>query len=228
MLMFRKMMLILIILSFMSTISFAASRQFSEGDAGKEIAEIQVKLKAQGYYRDVINGKFTVEMKKSVKAFQKKNKLEPDGVVGEKTYFVLMGKNMINKPITSEGGNQSNTAEKITGSAMQLVGIPYKWGGVTTKGFDCSGMVWYVFDKNSVSLPRTADVQYKMGKTVGRDQLKQGDLVFFTTYEPGASHSGIYLEKGKFIHVSAKRGVMVSNLSDEYWNTRYLGARRFI
>jgi len=124
--------------------------------------------------------------------------------------------------------SKASRVENITDTALKLVGVPYKWGGTTSKGFDCSGLVWYVFDKNAVHLPRTADVQYKAGKIVKRDNLQQGDLVFFTTYEPGASHTGIYLGKGKFVHASSSRGVMVSNLADNYWKTRYFGARRMI
>jgi len=117
---------------------------------------------------------------------------------------------------------------KITDTALNLVGVPYKWGGTTNKGFDCSGLVWYVFDKNAIKLPRTADIQYKAGKAIAQSNLQQGDLVFFTTYEPGASHSGIYLGQGKFIHASSSRGVMVSNLTDSYWKIRYFGARRIV
>lgn len=226
--MLKKIIVLCIALAFISTISYAASIEYSEGDVGKDISEIQLKLKEQGYYRDTVHGKFTSTTKKAVKEFQKKKKLEPDGIVGEKTYLALMGKNIIDKSITGLNENKNNKADKITDAALKLVGVPYKWGGITTKGFDCSGMVWYVFDKNSISLPRTADVQYKTGKTVAQANLQKGDLVFFTTYEPGPSHTGIYLEKGKFIHVSSKRGVMVSNLSDEYWNGRYLGARRVV
>lgn len=228
MLMFKKIMVICIALSLMSTVSSAAGKQFHEGDIGKDVAEIQLKLKQQGYYRDVIDGKFTSETKKAVKKFQKMQKLQSNGIVEEKTYLALMGKNILDKSIAGQGKNQSNKTDKITDAAMKMVGVPYKWGGITTKGFDCSGMVWYVFDQNSISLPRTADVQYKTGKIVARDHLQKGDLVFFTTYEPGASHVGIYLEKGKFIHVSSMRGVMVSNLAEDYWKVRYLGARRAI
>ncbi len=226
--MLKRIIVLCITLSLMSTVSSAAGKEFHEGDVGKDVAEIQLKLKEQGYYRDVIDGKFTNQTKKAVKKFQKTQRLQSDGIVEEKTYLALMGKDILDKSIPDQGKNQSNKTEKITDAAMKLVGIPYKWGGVTTKGFDCSGMVWYVFNQNSISLPRTADVQYKTGKIVAREQLQKGDLVFFTTYEPGASHVGIYLEKGKFIHVSSKRGVMVSNLSEDYWKTRYLGARRTI
>jgi len=126
-----------------------------------------------------------------------------------------------------ESYHPTSKVEKITDTALKLVGVPYKWGGVTQKGFDCSGLVWYVFDKNAVHLPRTADVQYRVGKAIGRGSLQQGDLVFFTTYEPGASHTGIYLGEGKFVHASS-HGVMVSNLAESYWKTRYIGGRRII
>lgn len=224
--MLKKIIVLCIALSFISTISYASSIQFHEGDVGKNIAEIQVKLKEQGYYRNQIDGKFTAPTTKAVKKFQTKKKLKPTGIVDDKTYLALMGKPLV-PPKESSNGKNGNV-EKITDTALKLVGVPYKWGGVTTQGFDCSGLVWYVFDKNSIHLPRTADVQYQAGKTVSRGNLKQGDLVFFTTYEPGASHTGIYLENDNFIHASSSRGVMVSKLTDSYWQTRYLGARRII
>jgi len=223
MLMLRKIIVLVIALCLVSTVSYAASIQFREGDTGKEIINIQVKLKGQGYFSKKIDGNFTAETTKAVKNFQKDKKLPANGIVDEKTYLTLMGKKVVGKeePIGDAGG-------KITATALKMVGVPYKWGGITTKGFDCSGLVWYVFDKNKITLPRTADVQYKKGKTVTIGNLQKGDLVFFTTYEPGASHVGIYLEKGKFIHASSSKGVMVSNLADSYWKPRYLGARRIL
>ena len=221
--MLRKIIVLVIALCLVSTVSYAASIQFREGDTGKEIINIQVKLKGQGYFSKKIDGNFTAETTKAVKNFQKDKKLPANGIVDEKTYLTLMGKKVVGKeePIGDAGG-------KITATALKMVGVPYKWGGITTKGFDCSGLVWYVFDKNKITLPRTADVQYKKGKTVTIGNLQKGDLVFFTTYEPGASHVGIYLEKGKFIHASSSKGVMVSNLADSYWKPRYLGARRIL
>lgn len=223
--MVRKIILLCIVFAFITTGASAASMEFSQGDVGKEITEMQVKLKEQGYYKNKIDGKFTIAMTNAVKKFQKNKKLTPDGIVGEKTYMALIGKPLLWKnEILS--GNSKGKETNITAAALKLVGVPYKWGGVTPKGFDCSGFVWYVFDKNSIRLPRTADVQYRVGKAVMRGNLQKGDLVFFTTYEPGASHTGIYLEKDSFIHASSTKGVMVSKLTESYWKERYLGARR--
>lgn len=221
--MLKKIAVLFMVFSLISTLSYASGIQFREGDHGKDVAEIQVKLKEQGYYKNKIDGQFTKEITRAVKKFQKQKKLASDGIVEEKTYLALIG-----KPITSNNGNSNSKLKKITDMALGVIGVPYKWGGVTPKGFDCSGLTWYVFDKNAISLPRTADVQYKAGQAVGRGNLQQGDLVFFTTYEPGASHCGIYLGDGKFVHSSSSLGVMVSHLSDSYWKTRYLGARRMI
>lgn len=227
----RKVVLLCLVFVLMSTVAYAANVEFSEGDVGKDITEIQVKLKAQGYYKSKIDGRFTAEVTSAVKKFQKVKKLKVDGVVGEKTYTALIGKPLLwrNKIITGNiPSNGNGNVTKITDTAKKLVGVPYKWGGVTPKGFDCSGLVWYVFSENSVSLPRTADVQYQAGKTVAKGNLQKGDLVFFTTYEPGPSHTGIYLENGNFIHASSSKGVMVSNLTENYWKGRYLGARRVV
>lgn len=223
--MFRKIVVSCIAFIFISTVGYASSMEFYEGDSGKDITEMQVKLKEQGYYKDKINGKFTTEMKNSIKKFQRVKNLKINGIVDEKTYVALIGKPLLWKKEVLTGNQQGI---KITNMASKFVGVPYKWGGVTPKGFDCSGFIWYVFDKNSIHLPRTADVQYQAGKKVARGNLQRGDLVFFTTYEAGPSHTGIYLEKGNFIHASSSKGVMVSNLADSYWKTRYFGARRML
>ncbi|WP_425060359.1 hypothetical protein SCACP_10500 [Sporomusa carbonis] len=125
------------------------------------------------------------------------------------------------KPVQPEPDSVVKTAEKY-------LKTPYKFGGESPKGFDCSGFVKYVYNKHGKKLPRTSDDQYMTGKKVAKANLKAGDLVFFTTYAPGASHVGIYCGNGKFIHVSSSRGVMISRMDEPYWKPRYLGARRVI
>ncbi len=114
----------------------------------------------------------------------------------------------------------------ITQTARRFLGVPYRMGGTTARAFDCSGFVMRVFLINGIRLPRTADVQYLRGDKVPRGQEQPGDLVFFQTYLPGPSHVGIYLGNGNFIHASSSRGVVISNLKDSYFRSRYLGARR--
>ncbi|VBB06784.1 Hypothetical protein LUCI_2020 [Lucifera butyrica] len=118
--------------------------------------------------------------------------------------------------------------EKIVSQAMHYKGVPYRFGGASPKGFDCSGLVWYVFKQNGKKLPRAADKQFATGKAVKGKELVPGDVVFFSTYTKGASHCGIYMGGGKFIHASSSRGVTVTSLNDSYWKPRYLGARRMI
>lgn len=223
--MIKRILLVCIAFTFISTTGYAASMEFREGDVGKDITAIQVKLKEQGYYKNKIDGRFTAEVTKSVKSFQNVKKLKTTGIVDEKTYTELIGKPLLwkNEPLSGNGQGR-----KITDLAAKFIGVPYKWGGVTPKGFDCSGFTWYVFDQNSIHLPRTADVQYKAGKPVARGNLQKGDLVFFSTYEAGASHVGIYTENGNFIHSSSSKGIMISNLADSYWKPRYLDARRML
>ena len=120
-------------------------------------------------------------------------------------------------------------AEAIIRTANKYKGTRYQFGGTTPKGFDCSGFLQYVFRQNGFSIARTADEQYKLGKRVRkRAELVPGDLVFFSTYEPGASHCGIYLGKDQFIHVSSSRGVRIDSLDNEYWKPRWYGGKHIV
>jgi cell wall-associated NlpC family hydrolase len=123
----------------------------------------------------------------------------------------------------------TDSGAEIVVHALGLVDVPYRYGGRTPAGFDCSGFVGYVFNQSAgLALPRRADEMGRMGETLAKDDLVPGDLVFFNTLGRGYSHVGIYVGEGQFVHAPARRGrVRVDRLSDPYWTARYNGARRF-
>jgi len=114
------------------------------------------------------------------------------------------------------------THSSVVSIAEQYLGVPYRWGGASPSGFDCSGLVMYVFAQVGVSLPHSSYAQYGMGSPVSRDQLQPGDLVFFD----GLGHVGIYVGGGSFIHAPHTGDVVkISSLSGWYASS-YVGARR--
>ncbi|MFH1454451.1 MAG: C40 family peptidase [Armatimonadota bacterium] len=115
---------------------------------------------------------------------------------------------------------------RIIQSAKSYLGVPYKWGGTTGYGFDCSGFTMTMFRKYGINIRRCADEQYYQGYYVSRSEMLPGDLVFFSTYMAGPSHVGIYLGGSKFIHASSRGGVKISSLNEAYYSSCYLGARR--
>jgi cell wall-associated NlpC family hydrolase len=118
---------------------------------------------------------------------------------------------------------------EVAGTALSLRGAPYRNGGSDPAGFDCSGFVRYVFGQNGIAVPRTVTEQYHAGKQVGGPQLEPGDLVFFTTVSPGASHVGIAIGGDAFVHAPSGAGsVRVERMSASYWATRFVGARRVL
>lgn len=115
----------------------------------------------------------------------------------------------------------------LRSTALALRGAPYRTGGTTPNGFDCSGFVQYVYGRHGVTMPRETREQFRIGRSIRRDELAAGDLVFFSTVAPGASHVGIAIDREQFVHAPSTRGVVrVERLSADYWNRRFVGARR--
>jgi probable lipoprotein NlpC len=105
-------------------------------------------------------------------------------------------------------------------------GTPHKWGGMSKKGIDCSGLVKLTFEQQfSLSLPRTTAAQVKVGYSIKRQQLRTGDLVFFKT-GMNVRHVGIMVDELQFFHASSSRGVILSRLDNPYWNSHYWQSRR--
>ena len=195
---------------------------YKVGDKGWKVKQAQQYLQKLGFDPGETSGQFTKATRKALRKFQKKYKLKETGNLDNATYEELKWQ----AEAKEYGGNVAST--KILKTAAQYKGVPYVFGGTTPRGFDCSGYVQYVFAKHGIRLTRTADTQAREGKFVSRKNLKPGDLVFFTTYEPGASHVGIYAGNNLFWNATSSRGIMLSNLTDSYWGPRYYTARRIL
>ena len=105
---------------------------------------------------------------------------------------------------------------------MRYLSVPYVWGGSTPRGFDCSGLVVYVFAQIGISLPHSTYALWNVGTPVSRDQLQPGDLVFFN----GLGHMGIYIGGGQFIHAPHTGDVVKISSMSGYYSSAYMGARR--
>ena len=117
--------------------------------------------------------------------------------------------------------------ETLRDDGPNWIGIPYRWGGTTRRGIDCSAFVQqYVRANLGVELPRTTAGQRYEGVPIEKDELVAGDLVFFR--RRGVRHVGVYLSGGEFIHASSSRGVTISELDSDYWTRYYWMSRRIV
>jgi peptidoglycan DL-endopeptidase CwlO len=125
---------------------------------------------------------------------------------------------------TPEGSTVAppNVHGGVVGIAMRYLGVPYVWGGSTPRGFDCSGLVMYAYAQIGVSLPHSSYAQYNMGTPVSISQLQSGDLVFFA----GASHVGIYIGGGQFIHAPHTGDVVKISSMSGWYSSEFIGGRR--
>lgn len=130
----------------------------------------------------------------------------------------------------SKSLNHKNISSELIRVQKQWQRTPYKLGGVSPKGADCSGFTQSVLSKHfNTKIPRTTVAQMKGGKKISKSSLKSGDLLFFKTGRgPNGIHVGIYVQKDEFIHLSTKGGVKKVSFSTKYWKPKYIGARRYI
>jgi cell wall-associated NlpC family hydrolase len=112
---------------------------------------------------------------------------------------------------------------------MGFRGVPYRLGGADPAGFDCSGLVQYVFAQYGVAMPRVVEQQWEIGNKVKPSKIEAGDLIFFNTKGrgDGASHVAIAIGGDSFVHAPNSTGVVrIETLGSTYWGSRYFGARR--
>lgn len=249
---FRKVIVFCAMFLFVSSTGYTAPI-LKLNSHGHDVVILQQNLMRLSYSVSKVSGNYDKETQEAVKAFQKDNKLSVTGVVNRETWWAIKG----GKPTISDTISESNISvvkptnspiwdnvssvpygrtflakkevSSIIATAKNYMGVPYVFGGDSPEeGFDCSGFLEYVFARNGIQIPRTADEQYRLGKLVKQSQLVAGDLVFFTTYEPGASHCGIYLGNDKFIHASSSKGIRIDDLNDSYWASRYYGGKHIV
>ena len=219
---FLKVLIIFVLILIPCQTTFAKTN-LTINSKGSEVKIVQEKLLKLNYPIKKVTGFYDKDTYLAVKEFQKNNNLPITGKVDDQTMSTLKKSN---KKLTPSNTFSSSKGYAILETGKKYFGTPYLFGGTTPKGFDCSGFVQYVFNQNSIKLPRTADLQYKVGIKTNNPQV--GDLVFFSTYEPGPSHCGIYAGNNTFLHVSAKKGVRIDSLNDPYWKPLYLGAKKVL
>ncbi|MGE7779815.1 NlpC/P60 family protein [Peribacillus sp. NPDC097264] len=185
------------------------------GMTHSDVKQLQTLLKTKGYftYTGSSTTYYGTYSTTAVKNFQKAKGLTADGIAGRNTFNALGVYNI------------NNTS--MINYAKTLIGSPYKWAGTTPAGFDCSGFIYYVFQKSQgITLPRTTSQLYaNTGLKVSTPS--KGDLVFFDTSsgKTGVSHAGIYIGNNQFIHASSSKGITITDMNNSYWAPKYLGAK---
>ncbi len=150
------------------------------------------------------------------------------------TYSEVIGKRVnideeLKKVSESEEFTEKPMPDKLVTFAKKLVNIPYKFGGNSILGIDCSAYVKKVYGLLGIHLPRTAREQFQTGEAVNKEELSIGDLVFFRTYASFPSHVGIYLGNNLFIHASSRgKKVTIDSLETPYYLKRFIGGKRLL
>jgi cell wall-associated NlpC family hydrolase len=159
----------------------------------------------------------------TIESIRAANNLTSDAIsAGQRIKIPVAVTALVAPPSSSQPG-----VAEVSG---RYLGVTYRYGGTTaSSGLDCSGFVQIVFAELGLKLPRTSALQFQAGIEVAREDLTEGDLVFFDTTGRGVSHVGIYLKDNQFIHAASNPGkVTISSLSEKYWQPKYLGARRVL
>jgi cell wall-associated NlpC family hydrolase len=209
----------------------------------KNAERLTTKLQGKGidaFYFRKENGYYAVrfgDYKSREAARRGAGKLVAEKIIG--AYFVASPQDTYLSGRTEPGQKYTGTRSKpdsgremggiAARTAERFVGIPYQWGGDNVvEGMDCSGFVRAVYNLCGVNIPRTSREQFRTGENVGRESLKDGDLVFFGSSSDSINHVGIYVGNNRFVH-APRRGdeIKVSSLEDAYFTKKFFGARRY-
>ncbi len=146
------------------------------------------------------------------------------------TLLLIVTSCKTSSPTTS---SNNKLAEKIINDATSKIGSPYRFGGTTNAGYDCSGLVFTSFKKYDLSLPRTSKEMAKEGKIINKSNAQKGDLIFFKT--GGSSqinHVGLIVDVNrddiKFVHSSTKKGVIISSITEDYYRKSFVQINRIL
>jgi cell wall-associated NlpC family hydrolase len=130
---------------------------------------------------------------------------------------------------SADSAGYGERRQQLIATAAEQIGRPYRFGGNTRRGFDCSGLVQYSHDQVGVSVPRTTAEQWRLGRPVQASRLQPGDLIFFAIGPEKSRHVGIYEGRKSFIHApSSGKQVSRASLSNPYWRSRLVGGRSFL
>jgi len=134
------------------------------------------------------------------------------------------------KPTTANEGEELTVRDRLVEAGFNMLGVRYRFGGTSEKtGFDCSGLVKNLFEKFNLTLPRSSREQYAQGEKVAKEDLQKGDLLFFSSGGKTPTHVGIYIGDNQFLHAASRaKKVVISDLGKNWYDLRYLGARRIM
>ncbi|MCG8806920.1 C40 family peptidase [Tenacibaculum finnmarkense] len=138
------------------------------------------------------------------------------------------------KKVAVKSTKTASLADKIIWTAVSYKGAPYKYGGTTKRGMDCSGLIYTSFKHRKVQIPRSSGQMYAKGYQVSLKKVKRGDLLFFKTARRSGrvNHVGLVTSVKnrniRFIHASTSSGVMISSLQDNYWRKTFVKAKRVL
>jgi peptidoglycan DL-endopeptidase CwlO len=197
---------------------FSGEAVLREGSSGPAVAAVQRLL---GVAPDGDFGPITLA---AVRAFQAHHGLVVDGQVGDHTLAALRRGGRVDPGRRRAAAPQPQSiGARAVAIAERYLGVPYVWGGAGPSGFDCSGLVMYVYAQLGIELPHFAAAQFRAGRHVGFHDLRRGDLVFFD----GLDHVGIYVGGGRFIHAPHTGDhVRISSLAGGWYAEHYDGATR--